>query len=93
MRDLHWVKVGLIAASQALGKSVRSVSDLSMVSPELGEMLGEDDRAPSDEELIDAAQRMIAALGEDRVALDAAQILIDFVDSKVGRMKPVRFNS
>jgi hypothetical protein len=88
---LHLVKVCLIAVFQAYGESVRSVSDLPRV-PDL-DFLGEDNRPPSDEELVDAAKRMIAVLGDDRVGLDAAQVLTDFVDSKVGRMMPVRFNS
>jgi hypothetical protein len=42
--------------------------------------------------LVSAAKQMIASLGDDRVAIDAASILMDFVDLKVGR-KPVHFNS
>ena len=69
----------MIAIFQACGNPVRSVSDFQR-NPLTDRLFGEDDRPPSEEEIIEIAEDMIAHGAK-------SQKLIEFVESKNARRK------
>ena len=77
--DVRRLKAGLIAIFQACGNPVRSVSDFQR-NPLTDRLFGEDDRPPSEEEIIEIAEDMIAHGAK-------SQKLIEFVESKNARRK------